>query len=397
MSLVEIFRFIFKRKIAIFGTFILVVTLSTTLLYLIAPVYGARASVLVERNRAPNMRTELQPGLEMIEVINTEAHLAVSESVLTAAVDEVKPHEVTGTPSAFKQWAENLRLNMHQIGLFTYLPPRERWIRRLSKVVESEPVPNSNVLELTYFDEDPERAARIVNAIVDAYLDARTEIYRASGEIEIYRSQIDDVTARIAARRGELDKLRAAIDENRSEVGARTLDLRLGSINEELSTVRVELNDLKERFQPEHPRVKATEKRIEVLQAELEETLDRMEQETLLTARTDQLNMLIEADTNTFKNLKERLDDAELAEYADRQLLNVRKVDVATPPNKPRFERLLLIILSIPLGLFMGFALAFIREYFDDSVESLQEAEEALDIPGYGTIGRFGPFRSILR
>ncbi len=397
MSRVEILHFIFKRKYSIFVTFAMVVALTITLLYLIAPVFGATGSVLVERNRAPNMRTEFQPGLEMIEVINTEAHLAISHTVLSAAVDAVEPHVRTSPPSSLRVAVENFRKKLDSMGLVTYLPPRARWVRRLSKSVEAKAVPNSNVITITYFDEDPQRAADIVNAIIEAYLETRSEIYRTSGEVVLYRKQLEDVTARIAARRTELDEIRAAMAENSDDSGTRSLDLQADSLNRELVTVRRELDELRTRFQAEHPRILSAQARIDEVQNQLDSVLARMEQETMLTARTDQLNMLIDADAETFRSLKSRLDDAELSEIADQQLRNVRRVDVAEPPIKPRFERLLLIILSVPLGLFLGFAIAFIREYFDDSVETLREAETAMKLPGFGTVGRFGPFTSVVR
>lgn len=397
MSRSEILRFIFKRKYSIFLTFALVVSVTTTLLYLIPPVYGARASVLVERNRAPNMRTEFQPGLEMIEVINTEAHLAISEAVLIQAVDELQPYVRTSPSSNFRQRVENFRQNLGEMGLMTYLEPRDRWIRRLSRSVESKPVPNSNVLEIIYFDEDPERAADIVNAIVQAYLRTRTQIYRATGEVQIYRTQLGEVTGRIAEQRSEIDEIRSAIVETSNEIGTRSVALQADNLNRELSAARVERDELATRFQPEHPRVVAANIKVDGVQVRLDNVLARMEEETLLTARTDQLNMLIEADTQTFQRLKSRLDEAELSEIADQQLRNVRQVDVALPPNKPKFERLLLIILSFPLGLFLGFAVAFIREYFDDSIESLKEAETAMGAPGFGSVGRLGVFGSVAR
>lgn len=397
MSRVEILYFIFKRKYSIFLTFALVVATTVGLLYLIAPVYGATGSVLVERNRSPNMRTEFQPGLEMIEVINTEAHLAVSHTVLSAAVDELKPYVRTSPPSSFRTAVENLRKQLDSIGLVTYLPPRDRWVRRLSKTVEAKAVPNSNVITITYFDEDPARAAAIVNEIVEAYLEARSQIYRSSGEVTLYRKQLEDVTSRIASRRRELDDIRAALASTSDDAGTRSLELQTDSLNRELATIKRELDELKTRFQPEHPRIVSMQARADSVQSQLDSVLAKMEQETLLTARTDQLNMLIDADAETFRSLKSRLDDAELSEIADQQLRNVRRVDVAEPPVKPRFERLLLIILSIPLGLFLGFAIAFIKEYFDDSVENLREAETAMKLPGFGSVGRFRMFTSVVR
>ena len=397
MSLEDILRFIFKRKYSIFGTFLFVVAVTTTLLYLIPPVFGARASVLIERNRSPNMRTEFQLGLEMTEVLNTEANLATSTIVLTDAVDTVKPYVRDKPLSSMGQVVENLRRSLGEMGLVTYLSPRERWIRRLSKIVEAKPVPNSNVLELEYFDESPERGAKLVNAIVESYLKVRSEIYRSSGEVELYQKQLSDVARRIADRRAQLDSLRAELNVESVDAKARLTDLRVQNLNRELATLRVDLEDLKGRFRPEHPRIIATEQRIATVETEISDAVSGRDQASELTARTDQFTMLIEADTVTFRNLKARLDEAELTENAYRLLNNVRWVDRAIPPNKPKFERLLLIILSIPLGLFLGFAIAFIREYFDDSIENIHEAEEELKLPGYGTVDRFGMLHSVVR
>jgi uncharacterized protein involved in exopolysaccharide biosynthesis len=382
--------FVFKRKYSIFGTFATVVGLTITLLYLIAPVYGAKSSVLIERNRAPNMRTEFQPGLEMVEVINTEANLALSDAVISRAVDRVKPHVRTKPPSAMRIKVENFRKGLGDSGLMTYLSPRERWIRRLQRTVEAKPVPNSNVLEIIYFDEDPKRASDIVNALVDFYLIVRDDVYKSSAALILYRTQLANVTSRIADRRAALDEIRASMTLDGSGSANRSSELIAENLNQELLAVRRELVDLRDRFQPTHPRIVENERRLVDLEAQLQAALSGSEMETALTARTDQLTMLIEADTSTFQLLKTRLDEAELTEIADRSLNNVRKIDSAAEPVKPRFERLLLIILSIPLGLFLGLAIGFVREYFDDSISGLPEAEFALGLPGYGTVDRYG-------
>ncbi|SFR33772.1 GumC family protein [Litoreibacter janthinus] len=389
--------FVFKRKYSIFGTFAVVVGLTITLLYLIAPVYGAKSSVLVERNRAPNMRTEFQPGLEMVEVINTEANLALSDEVITRAVEIVKPHVRTKPRSSMGEAVENFRKKLGSSGLMTYLPARERWIRRLQRTVEAKPVPNSNVLEIIYFDEDPKRASDIVNALVDSYLIVRDNVYRSSAAVSLYSTQLANVTSRIADRRAELDEIRTSMTAASGDTGIRSSELTAENLNQELLAIRRELDDLRDRFQPTHPRIVENQKRMVDLETQLQEALASSEMETALTARTDQLTMLIEADTSTFQRLKTRLDEAELSEIADRSLNNVRKIDDAAEPMKPRFERLLLILLSIPLGLFLGLSIGFIREYFDDSISGLPEAEQALGIPGYGTVDRYGVLFSAAR
>jgi capsular polysaccharide biosynthesis protein len=89
------------------------------------------------------------------------------------------------------------------------------------------------------------------------------------------------------------------------------------------------------------------------------------------------------------------LRDAELGSAGEQAFVNAHVVDYASLPVKPKFQRLLLIILAVPGGLILGFCIAFLREYLDGRVKDEAEAETALGVPGFGSVPAMGWLQSL--
>jgi uncharacterized protein involved in exopolysaccharide biosynthesis len=113
------------------------------------------------------------------------------------------------------------------------------------------------------------------------------------------------------------------------------------------------------------------------------------------TAEVNQLEMIIAADEATFRRYKDQADQSLLSEVGTSYLTNARLVDPAMTPQSPKFSRLFIIILSVPVGLLAGFAIAFIREYFDKSIDSEREAEQAAGAPCFGSVPKIGLLRRL--
>ena len=55
-----------------------------------------------------------------------------------------------------------------------------------------------------------------------------------------------------------------------------------------------------------------------------------------------------------------------------------------TSPVKPK--KSIILLLSIIIGFIIGVAIAFLRDYFDDLIKTIEDVEQATDIPVYGVI-----------
>lgn len=88
----------------------------------------------------------------------------------------------------------------------------------------------------------------------------------------------------------------------------------------------------------------------------------------LLLSRLDEADMLTNSELREMGSVAEVLDEAFLPEHPVK-------------PNKKKIG-----IIAAILGLMVGFGLAFLTEYYDHSIHSVEEAKKYFDIPVLGTI-----------
>jgi uncharacterized protein involved in exopolysaccharide biosynthesis len=74
-------------------------------------------------------------------------------------------------------------------------------------------------------------------------------------------------------------------------------------------------------------------------------------------------------------------EDARIAQETDPGVTNVQVISHATAPARPRYPRSVMISLGAFLGLFMGFALAFVGELFSHTLNRREEVERELGLP----------------
>ena len=189
MSRRDILRFLFKWKGTITGTFLFIVIAVTLLLYLTPPMYHAQSIVLIEHNKAPAMRS-VSVDMETLEVINTEMEMVLSHSVMREVVDKLKPHQRPHRDFAIKKYLRAFRDALANIGLINIKPPDEGWVANLMKKVHVKPVVNSNIIKISYSDEDPKWVTDIVNAVTDAYLHLHAKTYSSKGAAIFYKQRM---------------------------------------------------------------------------------------------------------------------------------------------------------------------------------------------------------------
>ena len=192
----DILTFLFKWKATILLVFLVVVASVTLLVYVLPPSYTARATVLVERNRSPVARSTFVPVTDLVEVMQSEAEIIVSRTVMANVVDRLKPHERPTRPSRVKQVRDDVLDWLADVGLIDSLSPREKWITTLQKQVSAKAVSASDVISVRYDDEDPEWAAKIANAVTDAYIDHHLQIFSKSRGSDLFRRRWKRPTTR---------------------------------------------------------------------------------------------------------------------------------------------------------------------------------------------------------
>ena len=215
------------------------------------------------------------------------------------------------------------------------LPKSEVFKVSVSPIQQKDSNITSSVVELSLVSTDPIEAATLVNVYANTYVSLRENADRE----------------KLTTTKGELLAL-------------------LGQIEGQIATIRQPITDLQDQL--------ANGGNATNLVALLQQ------KEAELKPQLDPLNAQA-ADIN------QRLGDlnlgVELAAGGGAEVLSdAGAPDTPVSPNLP-----LNLAIGVVFGLFLGAALAFARDYFDDSVKSKEMVERVTSVPTLGLIPKFDP------
>ena len=195
----------------------------------------------------------------------------------------------------------------------------------------------SSVVNLSLVSSDPEAAATLVNVYANTYV-----AVRQADDAE----KLTNTRAQLQARLTQID---AEIDDIRSELT--DIDAQIAAAADQVEVLRLQQTraNLERDLQPQ----------LEPLAAQASD----------LRARLGNLNTGIELSTG---------GGAEVLSSAGAP-------DAPVSPNVP-----LNIAIGLVFGLFLGSALAFIRDYFDDSVKSKEMVDQVTGVSTLGLIPKIG-------
>jgi len=156
--------------------------LGAAVFYLLAGArYQAQMKVLVRPGRADApVSAQVNAPLDLTrlaiteEELNSEVELLRDDEVLRKVVEE----EGTG-----RDWLHFLRLNEG------HAEHVERAARRLAKKLQVEPVKKTNLIAIKYASNDPRQAAKVLQAVANAYLEKHTVVHRPRGEAHFFEQQ----------------------------------------------------------------------------------------------------------------------------------------------------------------------------------------------------------------
>jgi uncharacterized protein involved in exopolysaccharide biosynthesis len=147
--------------------------------------YEAQMKILVRRGRAdaPVSAGENAP-LDLTRIAMTEEELNSEVELLRD--DDVLREAVTQDEASGRDWLHFLRPGEGTAQRV------ERAARRLGKKLAVEPVKKTNLIAVKYAADDPQRAARVLQSVADAYLKKHAVVHRPSGEVQFFEQLTRD-------------------------------------------------------------------------------------------------------------------------------------------------------------------------------------------------------------
>jgi len=119
---------------------------------------------------------------------------------------------------------------------------------------------------------------------------------------------------------------------------------------------------------------------IKRILAQRQELLEKQAAQEILVRRIARHRERLEA-------LRGAVEQARAMRSNDDLLQSIKIVDQAfPPPYASRKTQMILLAVGCVVGILFGIGMAFVAEYFDESLKTAEETEEYLDIPVLGTI-----------
>ena len=195
----------------------------------------------------------------------------------------------------------------------------------------------------------------------------------------------------------ELEKLRSRLVDYKQTGSISAVADRRSGLVRELQAARETLNEARRareklltRYEPGHVSVTLEDKRVAALAAtetQIQKQLEALERQQ---SGIEALTVRLRSQEDIFLELKRNYEQARLKAASNADTINVRLVEYAAVPAKPKYPVLLFVLLSMPLGLMLSISVALLREYMDHRVSDPDTAESALGVPCIGSVPWLG-------
>src|SRR5688572_6826575 len=180
---------VFKHKWLVLGVFAIVAVASAVAAFTRPGAWLAQSKVLVKLGETVQLAPAEAPSRSM--------NLPLSQDVVRTEVDIVKSWDVV------KEAIDRLGVQPAQ-GAMADL------IQSIRNGLTVAPTPGTNMLKIGFIGRDPERAARLVNAITDVYIDHHNRVYQRDGIRSFYSRELEKRAHEVEASRA---KLQAYLEE----------------------------------------------------------------------------------------------------------------------------------------------------------------------------------------
>src|SRR6266566_5276645 len=414
LHFLDYWRIIRIRKTVISAVFALVVVTATVVTYILPESYSSTARIKIERDQSDISPITDRPVLGGYDpfFLLTEFEVIKSEIVLGKVIQDLDLNREWG-----KKYAGNEPLKTSET------------MALLKSKMDLRQVRNTSLIDIQVFSEKPEEAAKIANALAEAYQAHRLEerMRMTRGGIEALEKRWEEQERKVREAETNVDRLRQQLqisdvlasesaptplisaDSLRKLEGAK-MENKVVLVGE--VTLLERLKSIKDKQGPEA----------------LAQVIPRASQDPLLTDLLQQLNLAEQRQVTVIKDygplnpealkankwvedLHNKVNQAvdgfllgleELqgfrriltmkiaAENIDAALPKtamVEIIDKARPGLHPvRPDKFWNIVLGVVIGLVVGGGLAFFIEYLDTSVKTIDDVERSLQAPVLGVI-----------
>lgn len=247
----------------------------------------------------------------------------------------------------------------------------------------------TGVIGLSYLGQDPEHITQVLNSVLNVY-----------HEQNIERKSLESKQT-LAFLEKQLPELRKQLEDseikfNQFREKYKTVDVNAESElllkqNIDLEKLKIELQqkqaELSAKYTNDHPLILQIDAQITEINKKIADLNNRLTQLPETQRLYLQLYRDVKVNTELYTSLLNSYQQLKIANAGE--IGNVRIIDTAVEPVKPiKPKKLIVLILSIFVGGFIGVLIALLRNMMRSGVNDSTQIENELDLPVYATVPR---------
>jgi len=245
---------IFFSKFHVFlGILITIIVVTMGVAFLTDPIYKVTGNILVKPLLEQGVKLMAPPSTQMstqpvrIQEITSEVTILQSPQLLSLVVKELdltteeKPKSLLSRAALYLTGQVNKL--MVALGLSVQPSPEDQAVLALKKKLDILPVALSNVIEISLTGKSPERITKIVNTLMQDYVEYHVSLYRAKGARDFYAAQAQLFAQSLKQAENDLENFKKewAIIEITTQNDANIELLRM--LRENLALVQANISD----------------------------------------------------------------------------------------------------------------------------------------------------------
>lgn len=247
----------------------------------------------------------------------------------------------------------------------------------------------TGVLGLNYQGQDKEHITKVLNAILATY--SAQNIERRSAEsaqtLKFLDEQLPDLKKQLDDAERQFNKFRQqynTVDVTKESELYLTQSITLETKKAELEQKQAEMAA---KYTAEHPAMREINGQLAAINKQIGELNSTLKQLPDVQRQYLQLYREVEVKTQLYTALLNSYQQLRIAKAGE--IGNVRIVDTAVEPVEPiKPKKLLVLILSVFVGGFLGALIALLRNMLRTGIKDSGQIENELDLPVYATVPR---------
>lgn len=249
----------------------------------------------------------------------------------------------------------------------------------------------SQIARVKFDSPNPEFAAEVANAVVDAYIELGLEarLDKTKRTTAWLTERLGDLRKKVAQSEDKLQTFQKKSGLIDSQSMEQISSEKLKFLNDEVIRTQKAVAELSERYGPKHPKMINAKAELASARARLEDASKSIVQQTNKQFELSKLEREVKANRQLYQTFLSKFEQADLS--SQYNLTNATIVDKARVPKTPiRPDKNKFVFQWGMVGLFVGVLLALFREQMHNSFRTNEDIEQKLALPVLGVVPLLG-------